>query len=134
MGASSLQRQPRFGGECGVSRSVRMGGAQAPISVLHRAISKRWAPFSAPFANLSFSRLLSRSRARSAARRVPDLVGSSLPSPYHFPARIQSFQAVAAPFPGDSVFKSERFSGKFFDKNVIFADRKSPSSCPSKPP
>jgi hypothetical protein len=30
-------------------------------------------------------------------------VGSRLPSPYHFRARIQSFQAVAAPFPGDSV-------------------------------
>src|SRR5271154_1632279 len=33
--------------------------------------------------------------------RVPDLVGSRLPSPYHLPARIQSFQAVAVPFPGD---------------------------------
>ncbi|MFZ0209789.1 MAG: hypothetical protein WAL59_27395, partial [Roseiarcus sp.] len=32
------------------------------------------------------------------------LVGSRLPSPYHFRARIQSFQPVAAPFPGDSVF------------------------------
>jgi hypothetical protein len=30
-------------------------------------------------------------------------VGSRLPRPYHFRARIQSFQAVAAPFPGDSV-------------------------------
>src|SRR5271154_3940798 len=37
---------------------------------------------------------------------VPYLVGSRLPSPYHFPARIQSFQAVAAPFPGDSVVSS----------------------------
>jgi hypothetical protein len=35
--------------------------------------------------------------------RVPDLVGSRLPSPYHFGARIQSFQGVAAPFAGDSV-------------------------------
>jgi hypothetical protein len=33
--------------------------------------------------------------------RVPDVVGSRLPRPYHFRARIQSFQAVAAPFPGD---------------------------------
>ncbi len=33
---------------------------------------------------------------------IPHLVGSRLPSPYHFRARIQSFQAVAAPFPGDS--------------------------------
>ena len=35
--------------------------------------------------------------------RVPHLVGSMLPRPCHFPAGIQSFQAVAAPFPGDSV-------------------------------
>ena len=32
--------------------------------------------------------------------RIPDLVGSRPPRPYHFPARIQSFQGVAAPFPG----------------------------------
>ena len=38
--------------------------------------------------------------------RLPDLVSSRFPSPYHFPARIQSFQAVAAPFPGDSVLSS----------------------------
>ena len=38
--------------------------------------------------------------------RVPHLVGSRLPSPYHFPARIQSFQAVAAPFPGNSFLPS----------------------------
>src|SRR5277367_942434 len=37
--------------------------------------------------------------------RVPDVVGSRLPRPYHFPARIQSFQAVAAPFPGDATAK-----------------------------
>src|SRR5271154_6096174 len=43
--------------------------------------------------------------------RVPDLVGSRLPSPYHFRARIQSFQAVAAPFPGDSVLLSRRPPG-----------------------
>jgi hypothetical protein len=34
--------------------------------------------------------------------RAPDLVGSILPSPYQFRARIQSYQALAAPFPGDS--------------------------------
>ncbi len=38
--------------------------------------------------------------------RVPHLVGSRLPRPYHFRARIQSFQGVAAPFPGDSVLPS----------------------------
>ena len=35
---------------------------------------------------------------------VPYLVGSRLPRPYHFAARIQSFQAIAAPFPGASFF------------------------------
>jgi hypothetical protein len=42
--------------------------------------------------------------------RVPDLVGSRLPRPYQFRARIQSFQAVAAPFPGDSVLPSGAIS------------------------
>jgi hypothetical protein len=36
----------------------------------------------------------------SRGARVPHLVGSRLSSPYHFRARIQSFQAFAAPFPG----------------------------------
>ena len=40
---------------------------------------------------------------RQPRTHVPDLVGSRFPSPYHFRARIQSFQGVAAPFPGDSV-------------------------------
>jgi hypothetical protein len=39
--------------------------------------------------------------------RVPHLVGSRLSSPYHFPARILSFQGVAAPFPGDCVLSSD---------------------------
>ena len=47
-----------------------------------------------------------RENAGSPARRIPDIVGTRLPSPYHFRARIQSFQAVAAPFPGDSVLPS----------------------------
>src|SRR5271155_1093953 len=58
------------------------------------------------YATLSFLRLVNRSRARPAAAGVPDLVGSRLPGPYHFRARIQSFQAFAAPFPGDSVLPS----------------------------
>jgi hypothetical protein len=56
---------------------------------------------------LQLSQITNR-RPRAAAKNpergrrahVPDVVGSRLPSPYHFPARIQSFQAVAAPFPG----------------------------------
>ena len=40
--------------------------------------------------------------------RAPDTrsCGSRLPRPYHFRARIQSFQTVAAPFPGDSVLRA----------------------------
>jgi hypothetical protein len=45
-------------------------------------------------------------RARSPRGGIPDLVGSRLPGPYHFRARIQSFQAVAAPFPGNSALPS----------------------------
>jgi hypothetical protein len=141
------------------------------ISVLHRAISKYWAPFSAT-ANCRNSQLLrqlhrhwerseaiqgpqhaapgllrrkgssqrrsmvvfafpestflflgfalsrrdgeaERLRCGSSAEvahgrprgRLPDLVGSRLPRPYHFRARIQSFQAVAAPFTGDATAK-----------------------------
>ena len=36
--------------------------------------------------------------------RVPGVVASRLLRPYHFRALIQSFQSVAAPFPGDSDF------------------------------
>ena len=39
-------------------------------------------------------------RPRDKKRRSPDLVGPSRPSPYHFRARIQSFQRIAAPCPG----------------------------------
>ncbi len=38
--------------------------------------------------------------AWARAPAAPYLVGTRLPRPYHFPARIQSFQAIAAPFPG----------------------------------
>jgi hypothetical protein len=51
------------------------------------------------FCNLSFL----RSRAGHPGARLLHLVGSRLPGPYHFRARIQSFQPLAAPFPGDSV-------------------------------
>ena len=77
--------------------------AHVPISVLHRAISNRWAPFSATLSQSNFVFLAARPESRMISRaRVPDLVGSRFPSPYHFRARIQSFQAVAPPFPGDS--------------------------------
>src|SRR5271154_3319679 len=38
----------------------------------------------------------SRAAPRQPRARVPDVVGSGLPSPYHFRAQIQSFQGVAA--------------------------------------
>jgi hypothetical protein len=96
---SAVGRSKPRGRSLANALAQRFRRRQAPISVLHRAISKPWAPFSATFATLSFL----RSRARSAARPLRHLVGSRLPGPYHFRARIQSFQPVAAPFPGDSV-------------------------------
>ena len=59
------------------------------------------------FLSLSRSCGSQSERTVSRAPRVPDLVASTLPRPYHFPAWIQSFQAVAAPFPGDSVLPSD---------------------------
>ena len=55
---------------------------------------------------LSFLRLSVGAHGQHLAC-VLDLVAPRLPRPYHFPARIQSFQAVAAPFPGDSVLPSD---------------------------
>ena len=57
--------------------------------------------------------------------RVPDLVGSRLPSPYHFRARIQSFQGVAAPFPGDSVLPSASRAAIPGPKRLGSKDRRS---------
>ena len=67
------------------------------FSVLHRTFSMAWA-------RLFLQTLATAGVAAGQLRAgVLDLVGLRLPRPYHFPARIQSFQAVAAPFPGDSV-------------------------------
>jgi hypothetical protein len=57
-------------------------------------------------ATLSFLRLVSRSRAWSVARPCTTSCGFEASETYHFRARIQSFQAVAAPFPGDSILPS----------------------------
>src|SRR5271156_3136056 len=51
--------------------------------------------------------------------RVPHLVGSRLPSPYHFRARIQSFQGIAAPFPGDSTLSSDPLAPRNFLRDRI---------------
>ena len=50
--------------------------------------------------------LLSVGAHGRARVRLPHLVASRVPSPYHFRAQIQSFQLVAAPFPGDAVLPS----------------------------
>ena len=97
--------------------------AQAPISVLHRAISKYWAPFSAtsPKPKSGRSRGSSAGAAHGRPRaRAPDVVGSRLPRPYHFRARIQSYQAVAAPFPGDSALPSSPLGPRSHDRNAPF--------------
>src|SRR5208337_5570046 len=38
---------------------------------------------------------------RSPLAPIPDIVAPGLPGPYQFPARIEPFQAFAAPFPGE---------------------------------
>jgi hypothetical protein len=71
---------------------------------------------SKPNSFLQLSHSLSARVAHGQPRaRVPHLVGSQLSRPYHFRARIQSFQAVAAPFPGDSVSLSHHDPG---DRNA----------------
>jgi hypothetical protein len=45
-------------------------------------------------------------RTMVVALRAPDLGGSRVRSPYHFRARIQPFQAVAAPFAGEPALQS----------------------------
>ena len=52
------------------------------------------------FRNEALLSVGARGRPRA---RIPDVVAWRLPRPYHFRARIQSFQVVAAPFPGNSV-------------------------------
>src|SRR5271154_618502 len=59
----------------------------------------------------SYVSAISRGAPRQPRARVPDVVGLGLPSPYHFRARIQSFQGVAAPFAGESVGLSRRDLG-----------------------
>jgi hypothetical protein len=66
-----------------------------------------------------------RSRGSSAGAahgrprdRAPDVVGSRLPRPYHLRARIQSYQAVAAPFPGDSALPSSPLGPRSHDRNA----------------
>ena len=67
--------------------------------------------------HLSFAEICPDNRSRLCRRTVSRapvyqiLWVRGFPSPYHFRAGIQSFQAVAAPFPGDSVLPSENGEG-----------------------
>src|SRR5271163_2229364 len=65
--------------------------------------------------------------------RVPDVVASRLPRPYHSRARIQSFQAVAAPFPGDSVLPSRQEICRAA-RDRLGSEKKSESAATADPP
>ena len=56
---------------------------------------------------------------RRFAGKIPALVGSRLPSPYQVRARIQSFQAVTAPFPGDSRAAIPPTEKSRFNRSII---------------
>jgi len=63
----------------------------------------------------------------ASSRFVPYLGGQALPGPYHFRARIQSFQAFAAPFAGDSAWRcAPRAMGRF--PRALRARREDPSA------
>ena len=65
--------------------------------------------------------------------RIPDVVGSRLPRPYHFRARIQSFQAVAAPFPGEPVLPSRQEICRAA-RDRLGSKKKSESAATADPP
>ena len=60
--------------------------------------------FPSPLPRVAFVARDGRARRLGESRRavVPYLGGPGFSRPYHFPARIQSFQAFAAPFAGES--------------------------------
>ena len=76
---------------------IGAGADRAPLG--HAALGKQ----GASRRTRSASAVYDAGFARTPRARVPHLVASRLPRPYHFPARIQSFQAVAAPLPGNAV-------------------------------
>ena len=101
--------------------------ATSPISVLHRAIFKTLGAFFCTFATLSFL----RSRARSAGARLLHLVGSRLPSPYHFRARFNLFNLLRRHFRANSVLPSDPPAPRLRrSKQPRFKDRRSARRSP----
>ncbi len=92
--------------------TVRRAGEASEIPIRFRAISLLCEAENFPPASARVEfRQRSCGSGRSASQpraRVPDVVASRLPRYYHSRARIQSFQAVAAPFPGDPVLPSRQ--------------------------
>ena len=80
--------------------SEAQSAATPAVSGARFRSAKRGSPGVGSLSTLTFSRLSAGAHGQPRAR-VPDVVASRSPRPYHFRARIQSFQAVAAPFPGD---------------------------------
>jgi hypothetical protein len=84
-----------------------MAGSEIPLSFvgIARACEARKFSLSLPGRPPLGARrpvpLASGVAADSVRSRVPDLVGSRRPSHYHFRVGIQSFQALAAPFPSE---------------------------------
>src|SRR5271163_154415 len=118
--AQRVDRAHRGGNRC---RARALGQRGDPASSREKSVaselptagadfSSAWSDFKAlgaffcNSATLSFLRLVGRSRAWSVARPCTTSCGFAASEPYHFRARIQSFQAVAAPFPGDSILPS----------------------------
>ncbi len=84
----------------GIQGAAGAGGLSRRAVLVAR---ERFQGFGCQFLSLSAAwRKGERQSAPAIARRVlaPDVVGRRLLRPYHFPARNQSFQAFAAPFPG----------------------------------
>jgi hypothetical protein len=108
------QRERRSGAGEAARRdrlSVRRAGEASEILFRFRAISMLCkAENFLPAPRVEFDNVLAApAGAHGQPRaRVPDVVASRLPSPYHFRERIQSFQAVAEPFPGDPVLPSRQ--------------------------
>src|SRR5271156_6328026 len=102
----AFEERPSFDRLWGLLPQGKKGGAPGADFSFASSEFKTLGAFFCNFATLSFlGRQPGVAHGQSCAP-VPDLVGSRFPSPYHFRARIQSFQAVAAPFPGDSVLPS----------------------------
>src|SRR5271156_1103312 len=102
----AFEERPSFDRLWGLLPQGKKGGAPGADFSFASSEFKTLGAFFCNFATLSFLGRQPGVAHGQPCAPVPDLVGSRFPSPYHFRARIQSFQAVAAPFPGNSVLPS----------------------------